>query len=57
MIPGAYWVPSSNQNFNLFPFTVDINKGKFGYGGFFYRITTHGWSHLSMLRESYQKMV
>ena len=38
MIPGAYWVSSSNQNFNLFPFTVDVDKGKFGYGGFFIRL-------------------
>ena len=30
LISGAHWAPSSNQkNFNLFPFTVDVNKGKF----------------------------
>ena len=38
LIPGAHWTPSSNQNFNLFPFTTDIDKGKFGYYGFLTRL-------------------
>ena len=41
--------------FKLYPFTEDIDKRDFGYDGIFYKITTHGRSHLSILRESYQK--
>ena len=32
-----------------------MDKRGFGYDGFFDKITTHGRSHLSLLRESYQK--
>ena len=38
---------------NLFPFIGDMDKGKFGYDGFSDNITTHGRSHLFLLRESY----
>ena len=31
-----------------------MDKRGFGYDGFSDKITTHGWSHLSLLRESYQ---
>ena len=55
MIPGAHWAPSSNQNLQTFPFTGNMDKRGFGYDEFSDKITTHGRSHLSLLRESYKK--
>ena len=55
LIPGAHWAPSSNQNLQTFPFTENMDNRGFGYDGFFDKITTHGQSHLSLLREFYQK--
>ena len=49
------WAPSSNQNLQTFPFTGNMDNRGFGYDGISDKITTHGRSHLSLLRESYQK--
>ena len=55
LISGAHWVPSSNQNLQTFPFTENMDNRGFGFDEIFDKITTHGRSHLSLLRESYQK--
>ena len=55
LIPGAHWAPSSNQNLQIFPFTGNMDKMRFGYNVISDKITTHGRSHLPILRESYQK--
>ena len=41
-------VKSNSSNFILF--TEDIDKRDFGYDEIFYKITTHGRSHLSLQR-------
>ena len=41
--------------FKLYSFTENIDKRDFGYDEIFEKITTHGRSYLSILRESYQK--
>ena len=56
MIPGVHWAPSSNQKLQTFSFYRGYGQGKFGYDGFSDKITTHGLSHLSLLRKSYQNM-
>ena len=43
------------KNLQTFPFTKNMDKRGFGYDGFSDKITTHGRSHLSLIRESYQK--
>ena len=47
--------PFTNQNLQTFPFTGNMDKRGFGYDGISDKITTHGRSHLALLRESYQK--
>ena len=41
--------------FKLYHFTENIDKRDFGYDEIFDKIMTHGQSHLSILKESYQK--
>ena len=43
------------KNLQTFPFTGNMDKRGFGYDGISDKITSHGRSHLSLLRESYQK--
>ena len=46
-------VKSKSSNFSFF--IENMDKRGFEYDGFSDKITTHGQSHLSLLRESYQK--
>ena len=49
--------PLSNQKLQTFSFYRGYGQRKFEYDGFLDKITTHGRSHLSLLRESYQKII
>ena len=47
--------PHRQSKSSTFPFTENMDKRGFGYDGFSDKITTHGWSHLSLLRNLTKK--